>query len=614
MKKGNFGYSARRDFAQRSLRYSTAVVSSDLRRSRLVLLSIITLIWITVLVFRLYSLQLSDFSRWQASAVKQHFTELSLAPERGPIFDRNGKIMAVSVPSGSVWARPRQIEDKEGLSKSLASVLELDVKQVRTKLDDRKPFVWIKRQVPKVQADRVADLKLKGVGYFIEARRYYPYNEAASTLIGKVGIDGNGLSGLEGVYEKQLSGTAQSSKLTRDALGNMIQVGFSSESSELPKGKALSLTIDADLQQIVDEELLKGYEKANAKAAMALLVDADNGDILAMSQAPGVNFNSARVKSRSALKNLVVETVFEPGSILKPIIAAAAIEAGVISPNQIIDCEKGSFRIGRHLINDVHPSEDLSFHDVVVRSSNIGMSKVGIMLGKERLYSSLKELGFGSYSGLKLPGETAGILRPVSRWANVDVATHAFGQGIAVNPLQIVRAVSAIANGGYLPALSLVADMPKEEAKQVFSPRTAAAAQAMMYGVVEDEHGTGKRAAIQGIKIGGKTGTAQKAREDGRGYEPGSYVASFVGFADPGTIGLKRRLTLLVSIDRPNTTSIYGGTLAAPVFKRIMQRSLHLLSTRNRVNPRFDGLIPAPENGENLKRWGADVTRASFRP
>jgi cell division protein FtsI (penicillin-binding protein 3) len=314
------------------------------------------------------------------------------------------------------------------------------------------------------------------------------------------------------------------------------------------------------------------------------------------------------------LRNLLVEAVFEPGSVMKPIVAAAAMDAGVVTPDDKINCENGRFPFSKHTIKDVHPSGTVTFYDVVVRSSNIGMTKVGIRLGSDRLYHYLRKFGFGSSTGLGLAGETNGILRSDRTWAKVDVATHSFGQGVAVTPLQVVRAVAAIANGGVLPTLSVVIDehgIPQGE--RVVSEKAASAAREMMYGVVEDEHGTGAKAKIDGLRIGGKTGTAQKANPKGRGYMAGTYVASFVGFADGSPVGVPRNLTAMVIIDEPRAKSIYGGTLAAPVFQRIMDRTFRFISTRTELgvgNSRSPFIVP--ERSIDVK--DEELFPASYKP
>ncbi len=552
------------------------------RLTRIRIIMIGAVLWSGLLIWRLYSLQIADFERWEDWASKQHLSEFTVAAERGTIVDRNGELLAVSVPSGSIYVRPRQVKDKAKTAETLAKMLELKVSDVEEKLNAKSPFVWVKRQVHKVLAEDVVKLDLPGVGSMLEPRRYYPYNHAAATLIGRVGIDGLGLSGIEAAYEKQLQQSAVRTVFARDALGkplHVIDTGVDAKTLEMPKGADLQLTIDAPLQVILDEELEQGRIAANAKNAFAVMVDADTGEILALSEAPLINFNETQKVASSKLKSLVVESVFEPGSIMKPLVAAYAIEQGVARPNDMIDCEHGRYQVGRKTIKDVHGAGVITLNDVVVRSSNIGMTKIGMRLGKERLYRGLRDYGFGSTVDLGLPGQTPGILRPVEKWALVDVATHSFGQGVAVTPLQIVRAVSVIANGGYLPNISIVKGAQSDkESKRILSTRTAELAQEMMYGVVENEHGTGKKAALTNVRVGGKTGTAQKARKNGRGYEPGAYIASFVGFVDASKVGINRRMVLAVMVDEPKGGVIYGGVLAAPIFKRVMQRSLHRLT------------------------------------
>ena len=576
------------DFAAKSQCYRFAVLSPARRRQRLKLGGLIAGAWVLGLASRLVSLQITQFEMWQQWGLKQHLAEVRLSSERGPLYDRYDRLLAVSVPAGSVYVRPGQVTDKAGASRAVAEVLGLSPEAIREKINYPKPFVWVKRQIPRSYAERVTNLKIPGVGYVLESKRYYPYNQAASALIGKVGVDGAGLSGVELLFDEHLRGEHRESVSTRDAFGNLINVAdVDPEGMELPRGDALKLTLDAEIQMIVDEELEKARAQTHAKATLGVMVDARSGEILAMGQSPNLNFNSAQPISRDALRNLAVETVLEPGSIMKPLVAAAAIEAGLVTPQVLINCENGKFPMGRHTIKDVHPSGIIPLHDVVVRSSNIGMTKVGLLLGRDRLYASLTRYGFGENQQLGLAGETGGILRPVSSWAAVDVATHSFGQGIAVTPLQVARAVSAIANGGTLPPLHFLYQDQPASGERILSEQTTRAVREMMYGVVEDEHGTGRKALIPGVRVGGKTGTAQKARPNGRGYQSGVYAASFVGFVDASAIGVNRILTLVVVVDEPHGAgSIYGGTLAAPVFQRIMQRSLHVLSAEHEFKTR----------------------------
>jgi cell division protein FtsI (penicillin-binding protein 3) len=565
----------------------TSIASLAVKRPmRLRMIGFFALVWTGVLVARMYSLQVSDYERWQEWAIKQHVADVEIASERGPIIDRNGKLVAVSVPAESIYVRPRQVKDKQRVVKELSKILKVKPTLVAEKLISKQPFVWVKRQMPRHEARKITELNLPGIGSVLESRRFYPYNNAASALIGKVGVDGVGLSGIESVYERRLREEHMKTRAGRDAFGKIIHTGVADESEPFapPRGHELKLTIDADLQIIMDEELEVGRKEANAKQAMAVMIDSDTGEIIALSQSPSFNFNNPSKSSKNELRNLLVEAVFEPGSVMKPMVAAAAVDAGVVSSKEMINCENGRFPFSKHTIKDVHPSGIIPFYDVVVRSSNIGMTKVGIRMGSERLYSYLRRFGFGQSSELGLPGESSGILRPEPAWSKVDVATHSFGQGVAVTPLQVVRAVAAIANGGILPELSVVIDeggIP--EGRRIISEKAADAAREMMYGVVEDKHGTGAKAVIPELRVGGKTGTAQKANPNGRGYQAGVYVASFVGFADGAPLGVGRNLTAMVIIDEPHAKSIYGGTLAAPVFQRVMDRSFRFLATKSQL-------------------------------
>ena len=574
------------DYASPAPRIQAKESSPKGRGFRLYLIGIAALGWVSLLTYRMYSLQVSDFSTWRQWATKQHVAEVQVASERGPILDRNGKLLAVSVPAGSVYVRPKQVSDPNKTAKELSKLLEMKPSLILSKLQTKQPFVWLKRQLPRYKTDQIASLDLPGVGVMMESRRFYPYNQAASSLIGKVGVDGKGLSGVESLHERKLHVAHSTSRVTRDAFGKIIQVGgeFSESPFSVPRGDALQLTIDADLQIIMDEELEVGRKAAKAKQAMAIMIDSDSGEVVALSQSPNYNFNAPHDDSKNALRNLLVEAVFEPGSTMKPLVAAAAIDAGVARASDMIDCENGRFPYSTHTIKDVHPSGVISVSDVVIRSSNIGMTKLGLRLGSERLYDYLRKFGFGQSSGLGLAGESAGILRNVKAWSKIDVATHSFGQGIAVTPLQVVRAVASIANGGVLPKLSVVVGEdgpPKGE--RILSTRAAEVAREMMYGVTEDEHGTGSKAKVEGVRVGGKTGTAQKAVANGRGYAAGLYVASFVGFVDASSAGIKRNLTTMVVIDEPHAGSIYGGTLAAPVFQKVMERSLKYMGARREL-------------------------------
>ena len=278
------------DYAKRNSLTGDRPVSMTVRRQRLYFMYVFAAIWIVILITKLFCLQITDVKKWQDWAARQHSSEIKLASERGPILDRNGTLLAVSVPSGSLYARPKEIKDKQALSKELAKLLETDSAEILKKISVDKSFVWIQRQLPRVKAEQIVNTKLEGIGFFVESRRFYPYNQGASALIGKVGVDGNGLSGVEAIFEGQLNQSQSVVTMTKDAKGNVIQDQIANE-FELPKGQPVQLALDSEFQQIVDEELEVGMKNANAKAAFAVMVDSSTGEILAMSQAPAINFN-----------------------------------------------------------------------------------------------------------------------------------------------------------------------------------------------------------------------------------------------------------------------------------------------------------------------------------
>jgi cell division protein FtsI (penicillin-binding protein 3) len=584
-----------KDFVSVSGLRKGSVCTADQRRKRIVFVFAVGCLWLLIVAARLVSLQITDAARWKAWASRQHASELKLASVRGPVLDRNGDYLALSVTTGSVYAHPHQVKDPTAAATQIAQLVGKSVAEVRKSLSLTKPFVWIARQIPLKKAKEIAALDIKGIGFFNEPRRFYPRERVGSSLIGRVGLDGEGLSGLELLYEDRLHPSELSSSVAKDAFGKLILLPHEETMNpEISEGAALQLTIDGEIEEILQQGLDEAVETFKARATMGLMVDAVTGEILALAQAPSENFNHDKLSSRTALKNLVAEAVFEPGSVMKPLVAALALEEGVVRPDEVIDCENGMFRYGKHSIRDVHGSGRISFHDVVVRSSNIGMSKVADRLGAKKLYEGLKALGFGSPTGIGFHGESAGILRNYERWATVDVATHSFGQGVAVTPLQLIRAVSTVVNDGYQMPLRLVMTDKKAGQKvgtQVVSLKTARAVQDMMVGVVVDEHGTGKNARIEGVRVGGKTGTAQKARKNGRGYEPGSYISSFVGFADPRELGISTLPVLVIIVDEPRRGSIYGGTVAGPAFRKVMKQTLRLLSTRKNTQFRDSSIM-----------------------
>jgi cell division protein FtsI (penicillin-binding protein 3) len=578
------------------------------RGRRIRVFFIVPVIWALILVARLASLQIVDVARWRDWAEKQHLAKQIFSSYRDPIVDRWDRPLAVSIPVESLSVRPGLVDPNtiDTISRTLAPILDMSSDRISEKLRVHSPFVWLKRHLPMVVAQKVSDLQLRGLEIVKESRRAYPYREAASVLLGRVGLDGRGLSGLEQRFDERLRGSTIQSPMLRDAKGNMIaspasmtsvagtsvagtKVG-SSDQQNLNDGSSstLRLTIDAEIQAIMADELEKAHRHYRPKGAFALMVDSDSGEVLGLAQAPSVNLNADTITNPDALKNLVVEATFEPGSVMKPIVAAAAIDSGLVKPDEVLDCENGRYKFGGHWVRDTHPLKQVSVREIVVRSSNIGMGKIGERLGPDGVYDALKLFGFGSAVDLGLPGGGSGILRNVKNWAAVDVATHSFGQGVSVTAPQMVRAYSVIANGGRLIPIHLISGGVDQPSRRILSESTAIQIQSILRGVVDEEGGTGRAAAIPGVIIGGKTGTAQKTRGNGRvGYEKNKFVTSFIGFAQGASIGLSQNVVLMVVVDAPRGRgSMYGGTVAAPVFNAIIRRTLRYLSTSKELGKR----------------------------
>ncbi len=547
---------------------------------RLRLISFLILIWTVVLVFRLLSLQVLSPEKWIEWANRQHLSKIKIAAQRGKILDRNGLELAVSVPASSIFVRPAEFENKDLVVKVLAEELRMDPELILKKLQSDSPFIWIKRQIHRHISEKISAYNLKGVGEIEESRRVYPFAQSASTLIGKVGVDGNGLSGLEAIHEKLLSPEQLEVSVYKDALGKkIIQENFNHQQVV---GENLQLTLDAEFQQFASQELEKVVIEHKAKRAFAVLLNASSGEVIALGQAPSENFNLDQVSSRDAFFNFALQGSYEPGSTMKPMVAAMALNLQAVKLDEIFNTENGRFRIGRRTVKDVHGSAQLSVKDIVVQSSNIGMSKIAFKMGKENLYNGLRDFGFGQSTKLGVPGEASGILRHMDTWAEIDIATHSFGQGVAVTGMQLSRAFSALVNGGLLPDLTLVANRPITN-KRVISEEVSKQMRETLVAVVEQPNGTGKNAKIPGLIVGGKTGTAQKAKTDGRGYQSGAYISSFMGFADGQKIGINQNYVLLVMVDEPHGSSIYGGTVAAPVFRRIMKNVFYTLAMRKKL-------------------------------
>ena len=546
-------------------------------RTRLGLLVVFFVAWSCLIVFRLVDLQIVRYPEMRERARRQQNRVFEISPERGTIYDRRNRELAVSIKVESVFAVPLEITDKSRTATLLASVLGLDPGKVRRRLEESRSFCWIKRKVDFPQAQKVRELDLPGIHFKTESKRFYPKRELAAHVLGYVGMDNEGLAGLEHLYERDVRGTPGRILLHTDARKRY----FSSVERPPTAGADLVLTMDESIQYLVEQELQAQVEKSRARGGAAIVMDPASGAILAMANLPNFNPNHYGRYAESAWRNRAILNIYEPGSTFKVFTAAAALEEGLTTPEEQIHCMNGGIVIGRHRIRDHKPFGWLSVREVIARSSNVGVIQLGFRIGKQRLERYLRRYGFGRPTRVDLPGEAKGLLRPASDWHTVDLGTISMGQGIGVTPLQMITAVGMIANGGTWIPPRVVEQVRSDRISRSPSPsqagerrvlrrETAETIKEMMRLVVAE--GTGRKARLRGFSAAGKTGTAQKVDESGR-YSHTRFIASFVGFApvdDPA-------LSIVVLIDEPRGL-YYGGQVAAPVFKQIAEKTLNYLS------------------------------------
>lgn len=508
-------------------------------------------------------------SKRLASAMERQFRQdAPVIARRGYILDRNREPIAVSMEVKSLYANPGKMDHKTQAAAQLAKILGLPMQQLRSKLKADKGFVWIKRQLTDKEEEALNELLEKhpalslSLGLAKESKRFYPNQNLASQLLGFTGLDSNGLEGLELYYDKELAGGAVDKKASMD-------------------GKTLVLTIDKALQHTLEEELEAGAKMTGAKAATAILMDADNGDILAMGSYPSYNPNKLQPGNADARRNRPITDTYEPGSTMKAILVAGALEAKAITPKTKVFCEYGSMQIGKHKVNEAESHDKwgwLKIGEVLQHSSNIGATKIGFLFGPEAMYRWYKKMGLTQRTGVDLPGEVGGVLTDPKTWSKIAQSNLSFGQGVSVTPMQMIRAYAAFANGGKLvkPRLlkqlysfegEFLKELPAQEPVRVMEERVSREVTEMLEKVASSE-GTAPKAAIPGFTVVGKTGTAQKAFQ-GHGYKSGKYMASFIGFVKD----VSPRMVALVVVDEPRFP-YFGGEAAAPVFRRIMTAAL----------------------------------------
>jgi cell division protein FtsI (penicillin-binding protein 3) len=497
---------------------------------------------------------------------------IDINAHRGMISDRFGEPLAISTPVESIWVSPQDVEATPQQIKQLALILGMNLDDLKTRMTDTAhDFIYLKRQLPPEQAEKVVKLGIAGVSLKREYRRYYPGGEVTSHLLGFTDVDDNGQEGIELSLQAQLGGKAGSHRVIKDRRGFVVEdVG----SLRAPKeGSNIALSLDSKIQFLAFREIKQAVELHKAKAGSIVVLDAHSGEVLAMANWPSYNPNNRDKPNAILLRNHVLTDLFEPGSTMKPFTVAAAMELGKVRSDTIINTEHGVYTVGGRKIHDTHPDAMLTVAQVIQKSSNVGASKIALSMKPEQFWHSLNESGFGTATGCEFPGETAGRLRDYNKWIPIEQATMSYGNGISVNLLQLARAYTIFANDGELRPVTLLKQEIATAGSRVYSAATAKAVRDMLEMVVKPG-GTAPLAQIVGYRVAGKTGTAHKLEG---GHYVDRYVASFVGMAPASN----PRLIVAVMINEPSGEQYYGGQVAAPAFSNLMGAALRLLNVPN---------------------------------
>ena len=527
------------------------------------------------LISRLFYLQVIVYEKYSTLAGKIQFIEQQLPAQRGTIYDRNGNILAMDVPARTLYVDTRHIDDREKTMKILASILKIPVSEIEKKFREKYPR--IKRKLTVEEYTAIEKEKLKGIVFEEDYKRVYPKGKLACHILGFTNVDGVGIEGVEMQYNDILSGETGLITIPRDGRGNVLN-SLSRVIRSSVKGKDIYLTIDERIQQIVEEEIEKCWEKSCPKKISVIAMDPKTGEILAMANKPDYDPNVPSRFPPEHRKNYAVTDLFEPGSIFKIVTAAAVLEEKKAGLDEVFNCEGGKWFIRGHILHDAHPYGPLEFQQIIIKSSNIGTVKLAMRIGEETLYQYIKKFGFGELTGIDLPGEIRGILRPVERWSDYSITAIPIGQEVGVTCLQAIRAISVFANGGYLVRPHVLKKVESSDSSLLHSAVTGEplitsenimTLNSILARVVSEE-GTAVKAKIHGYSICGKTGTGQKFINGA--YSHSKFIASFLGFIpleDP-------KISILVNVDEP-VGAYYGGAVAAPVFKEVAWRIMQYM-------------------------------------
>lgn len=549
-------------------------------RGRRYSLLVLMLAGFGIILFRLVTLQVLQAAELTARADRQHQKSVTLEGARGTVIDRHGKVLAMNVEVPSIFGVPTSLDNPANAARFLSPVLHIRREEIEKKLRQEKHFVWLARKIEPEQGHRLEQLSIDGIGMVMEGRRFYPKGPLLAHVLGFVGMDGIGLEGLERRYETQLHGEKRMTILQRDALGRTVFPKGLRE--QVPAaGHALTLTIDEVIQYIAEKELEQAVDHSRAKSGTIIVLEPQSGAILAMAVSPRFDPNAVAALTADRWRNRALTDTYEPGSTMKVVVAAAALEERVMMPGSMLFGENGRMTVASTTIHDHEKLGWMTFAEMIQKSSNIGAAKTGMLLGESRLYRYLQAFGFGQRTDVDLPGEVAGLLKSPREWGRRSLASISMGQEVGVTPLQMVSAVAAIANDGVLMKPYVVSGMRDQKGqlvketfphvkRRVVSPATARTLTTILEGVVTS--GTGTKAAIPGFRVAGKTGTAQKVDPRTGAYSSALSVGSFVGFVPADS----PRLAMIVVIDEPQGEA-WGGVVAAPVFRRVGEQVLTYL-------------------------------------
>lgn len=532
---------------------------------------------------RAFSLQVDEGDRYRALAARQHATSVEIPAPRGEVLDARGRPLAVSADADSIWANPREIRDVTETAAKLAHLVGGDPAALEAKLAGDRRFVWIDRHVAPAVARAVREAKLAGIEVAREPRRWYPARTIAGPVVGRADIDGNGLDGVERAMNEPLTGRRGGASGIRDARGRRM---YADGLAPAEPGATVRLTLDRSIQAIADGALAHAIEANQAKNGVVVVLEVGTGRVLALSSHPTYDPNTG-IGITTGARNRAITDVYESGSVMKLFSVAAALDAGAVTADTPFELQWGVLQIGPKQIKDVYHDPTLTTAGIIKRSSNVGAVKIAQRLGREKLHAGLVRFGFGARTGIELPGEQAGTLRPGARWRDIELATIAYGYGLTVTPLQIAAALAALGDGGLYRAPRIIdritdasgADLPLPNPapppRPAVSPETARTMLAIMATIFEGgkQPGTAASLVVPGFRCGGKTGTAHKWDAATKQYATNRYLSSFAGLAPID----RPRLAIVVLIDEPSGGDYYGGKVAGPVFATVASEALRYL-------------------------------------